>query len=100
MGKVVAEKELVLVVEMMIEPARSLISARVVGKQASVVLKLINEKGAERVGGRIERQSSIQNGRASCWRHVRRGVGSRETQFCRHGRAHGTAQTRHGAGIA
>src|SRR5438094_8319797 len=65
LGIGVTDENLILPVEMMIQPPRSLISARVVGNHAAGVLKLVYEEGAKRICSRIERQCATEYRRKS-----------------------------------
>src|SRR5438552_10253553 len=100
MGIGVSDENLILLVEMMIQPPRSLISAGVVGNHAAVVLKLVYEEGAKRICSRIERQCSTEDRCTSRRRKIRCRIWSRQAKFLCYSGADGPAQTRHQSGVS
>src|SRR5205809_8000677 len=80
---------------MVIKAAGGQICSSGESKQASVVLKLVNQQGTYGPS-RIQGQSTAENGGARMGGQVRGGVRRGQPQTSRNGGTHGTTQTRHG----
>ena len=96
MGKIVAKKEMVLIVEMVIQPAGGLIPPRVVRNDSAIVFKLIDDEAAERIGSRIQGQSSVKDCGTSGRGQIRSRVGRGQAQVFCNGGTYWPTQTGHG----